>query len=89
MDSSNNIPDCLFLDVYVPAKAIQDPSLKLPVIYWIYGGAYTFGAKDQFEPVLPFYDGTGPIQQSQGNVIFFTSNYRVCVSSGYTTFGLG
>ncbi|KAL8763143.1 MAG: hypothetical protein Q9184_000988 [Pyrenodesmia sp. 2 TL-2023] len=69
--------DCLFLDIYVPAKAIDNPSLRLPVISWFYGGAYIFGGKDQFEPVLPFYDGTGLVQQSEGNVIFVASNYRV------------
>ncbi|KAL8784797.1 MAG: hypothetical protein Q9195_008896 [Heterodermia aff. obscurata] len=69
--------DCLFLDVYVPAKAVNDPSLRLPVISWFYGGAFTFGGKDQFQPVLPLYSGTGPIEQSKGNVIFVTSNYRV------------
>lgn len=70
-------PDCLFLDVYVPASAVQNPTLKLPVISWFYGGAYTFGGKDSFEPVLPFYDGSGIIQESDGNVIFVASNYRV------------
>ncbi|KAL8715444.1 MAG: hypothetical protein Q9220_000778 [cf. Caloplaca sp. 1 TL-2023] len=69
--------DCLFLDVYVPRKAVENPNLRLPVISWFYGGAYTFGAKDQVEPVLPFYDGTGLLQQSGGNVIFVASNYRV------------
>lgn len=69
--------DCLFLDILVPAKAIDNPSLKLPVISWFYGGDYKFGGKDQFEPLLPLYDGTGLIQASDGNVIFVTSNYRV------------
>lgn len=73
--------DCLFLDVYVPAKAVENPSLRLPVISWFYGGAYTFGAKDQVEPVLPLYDGTGLLQQSGGNVIFVVSNYRVSTFS--------
>lgn len=69
--------DCLFLDVYVPKKAIDNPSIRLPVISWFYGGAFTFGGKDQFEPVVPFYKGTGLLQQSGGNVIFVASNYRV------------
>ncbi|KAL8851638.1 MAG: hypothetical protein Q9221_003475 [Calogaya cf. arnoldii] len=69
--------DCLFLDIYVPKKAIDDPSLKLPVVSWFYGGAYIFGAKDQAEPILPFYDGTGLLQQSGSNVIFVASNYRM------------
>ena len=74
---SNIDTDCLFLDVYVPAAAVNNPSLKLPVISWIYGGAYTFGGKDQFGSVLPLYDGTGLLQESGGNVIFVASNYRV------------
>ena len=69
--------DCLFLDLYVPAQAIKDPSMKLPVISWFFGGAYILGAKDQFGDILPLYQGTGLIQQSGGNVIFVSSNYRV------------
>lgn len=69
--------DCLFLDHYVPAKAINNPYLKLPVISWFFGGGYQIGAKDEFEPLLPFYDGTGLLQASDGNVIFVASNYRV------------
>jgi carboxylesterase type B len=35
--------DCLFLDLYVPGKAIRDPvNSKLPVMNWIYGGAVSF-----------------------------------------------
>ena len=68
--------DCLFLDLQVPGRAVRDPSYKLPVIVWIYGGAYVFGSKDAFQP-LPFYDGSGVIRQSGGEVIFITLNYRV------------
>lgn len=33
--------DCLFLDLYVPAAAVDSPSTtNLPVVVWIYGGAY-------------------------------------------------
>ena len=70
--------DCLFLDIYVPAAAVKNPSLSLPVISWFYGGAYIFGGKDQFGDIVPFYDGTGLIQESGGSVIFVASNYRVC-----------
>lgn len=78
---TERVLDCLFLDIYVPTKAVNNPSLKLPVISWFYGGAYIFGGKDSFDPVLPFYDGTGLIEQSQGNVIFVASNYRVRISA--------
>lgn len=70
--------DCLFLDIYVPAAAVKNSSLRLPVISWIYGGAYINGGKDEYGDVLPFFDGTGLIQESGGHVIFVASNYRVC-----------
>lgn len=46
--------DCLFLDVYVPGKALKKGAAKLPVLVWIYGGAYMFGSKDTLQPMLPF-----------------------------------
>lgn len=74
---TNASEDCLFLDIYIPAAAVENPSLKLPVVSWYYGGAFFFGGKDQFGDVLPFYDGTGVLQQSGGNIIFVSSNYRL------------
>ncbi len=41
--------DCLFLNVWTPAER---KSAKLPVLYWIHGGAYVIGAASQ-----PLYDG--------------------------------
>jgi len=69
--------DCLFLDVYVPGKALKKPSLKLPVAVWIYGGAYVFGSKDTLQPELPFYDGSGLMGAANNNLIFVTMNYRL------------
>ena len=69
--------DCLFLDVYVPGKALKNPSLKLPVVVWIYGGGYVFGSKDSLQPELPFYDGSGMIGQSNNAMIFVAMNYRL------------
>lgn len=69
--------DCLFLDIYVPAAAVENPSLKLPVVSWFYGGDYTFGGKDQFGDIVPLYSGTGVLQESGGSIIFIASNYRV------------
>jgi carboxylesterase type B len=64
--------DCLFLDVYVPGKAWSS-DVKLPIINWIYGGAYLLGSKEGQ------YDGTPIIKASGGNVIYIAANYRVCV----------
>ena len=75
---SGGAEDCLFLDVYVPGSAVRSPKTKsLPVIHWFYGGGYVLGSKNQLQPLLPFYDGSGLITQSGGNVIFVASNYRL------------
>ena len=76
--ASGGAEDCLFLDIFVPGAAVRSPSsTKLPVIHWFFGGGYIFGSKDQLEPELPFYDGTGMISQSGNNIIFVASNYRL------------
>lgn len=62
--------DCLFLDLFVPGKAFKSPE-KLPVINYIYGGAFIVGAKDGM------YDGTPLVKQSSGNVIVVVGNYRL------------
>ncbi|KAF3482583.1 carboxylesterase family protein [Arthroderma uncinatum] len=71
--------DCLFLDIYVPGKALRENgSDKLPVIAWIYGGGYTIGSKDQaIEQGI--YDGTRLVQHAAGNAIVVTFNYRLSV----------
>lgn len=74
---SGGSEDCLFLDVYVPGRALRNPSLKLPVLVWLYGGAYVFGSKDTMAPHLPFYDGSGMIGQSNNGMIFVAINYRL------------
>lgn len=63
--------DCLFLDAYVPGKAFREENLKLPVINWIYGGAYIAGVKDGW------YDGTPVVKASGNNLIYVAANYRV------------
>lgn len=59
--------DCLFLNVWRPAGA--KPGAKLPVMVWIYGGAFLFGSgADQT------YSGT---QFANQGVVLVTINYRV------------
>ncbi len=65
------------MDLYVPAKALKNPSIQLPVVVWIFGGGYIFGSKDSLQPELPFYDGSGLIGQASGNMIFVAMNYRL------------
>lgn len=42
--------DCLYLNVYVPGKF--DPSKKLAVMVWVYGGGFWSGTS-----TLDVYDG--------------------------------
>lgn len=58
--------DCLYLDVWTPAKS---PSERLPVIAWIYGGGFTGGMTS-----APLYDGT---HFAQKGVVFVSISYRV------------
>jgi para-nitrobenzyl esterase len=60
--------DCLFLNVWTPAKAA---SAKLPVMVWIHGGGYQAGASHE-----PRHDGTALARKG---VVLVTVNYRLGV----------
>lgn len=58
--------DCLTLNVWSPeAKA----GAKLPVMVWIYGGAFRAGGS-----AMPYYDGT---ELAQHGVVLVSFNYRL------------
>lgn len=58
--------DCLYLNVWTPAKAAGD---KLPVLVWIHGGGYTEGSGS-----VPAYDGEGLARKG---IVVVTINYRL------------
>ncbi|HEU4618275.1 MAG TPA: carboxylesterase/lipase family protein [Gammaproteobacteria bacterium] len=58
--------DCLYLNVWTPAKTAAE---KLPVMVWIYGGAFAGGATS-----LPTYDGT---RLAQKGVVLVSVAYRL------------
>lgn len=58
--------DCLFLNVWTPAKG---PGDKLPVMVWIHGGGFNFGSAAQAE-----YHGR---RLAQKGVVVVTLNYRL------------
>ncbi|KXH45659.1 hypothetical protein CSIM01_09728 [Colletotrichum simmondsii] len=67
--------DCLFLDLYVPRTVIDKPPANpLPVVVWIYGGAFAFGSKNQLGPL---YTGQAVIAASNYQTIFVAGNYRL------------
>ncbi|MDZ8171676.1 carboxylesterase/lipase family protein [Microbacterium xanthum] len=59
--------DCLFLNVWTPDHA---DGQALPVMVWVHGGAYTFGAGSQ-----PLYDARRLV--ASGDVVVVTINYRI------------
>lgn len=67
----NSVPeprneDCLYLNVYTP----QADARRRPVLFWIHGGGFHFGAGSE-----PLYDG-GPLTE-RGDVVVVTINYRL------------
>jgi para-nitrobenzyl esterase len=71
--------DCLFINVWRPAAIA--PGKKLPVMVWIYGGAFLFGSGAQ-----PSYDGT---QFARQDVILVSPNYRLGRFGFFAFPGLG
>ncbi len=59
--------DCLVLNVWTPDGTADAPR---PVMVWVHGGAYTFGASSQ-----PLFDATSLV--TRGDVVVVTINYRV------------
>jgi para-nitrobenzyl esterase len=66
--------DCLFLNVWTPAKASRKTSLadggKRPVMFYIHGGAYNGGSG-----ASPWYEGTKLAKR--GDVVVVTVNHRL------------
>jgi len=58
--------DCLSLNVYAPSA----PGQGRPVMVWLHGGGFTFGAGSQ-----PVYDGSALARR--GEVVVVTANYRL------------
>ena len=65
--SKTSSEDCLYLNLWEPAGAKK--GAKLPVMVWIYGGAFVFGSGAQ-----PEYSGE---QFAKQGVILVTFNYRL------------
>ena len=66
--AGNMSEDCLYLNVWTPAKTTED---KLPVWVFIHGGGFNSGSGS-----VPLYDGEN---MAKKGIIFITINYRVNV----------
>ena len=58
--------DCLYLNIWTPVSA--QPGDKLPVFFWIHGGAFTHGSGAEKE-----FDGE---RFARNGVVFVSINYR-------------
>nr|XP_010973713.1 bile salt-activated lipase [Camelus dromedarius] len=67
--------DCLYLNIWVPQGG-SEVSYNLPVMIWIYGGAFLMGSS-QGANFLSNYLYDGEEIATRGNVIVVTFNYRV------------
>jgi para-nitrobenzyl esterase len=65
--------DCLYLNVWTPAKSGRE---KLPVLVYIYGGGFSNGAGCE-----PRYDGAG---MAQHGIVAVTLNYRLNIFGFFT-----
>ncbi len=63
---SGKSEDCLYLNVWSPAKSAND---RLPVLVWIYGGGFSFGSTSD-----PMYSGE---KLAKKGVILVSIAYRV------------
>lgn len=66
-DGKGNVSeDCLYLNIWTPAKV---PGEKIPVLVWIYGGGFSFGSTS-----TPVHNGE---HLARKGVVLVTLNYRV------------
>ncbi len=63
---SGKSEDCLYLNVWTPAKSAKE---KVPVLVWIYGGGFSFGSTSE-----PVYNGD---KLAKKGVILVSIAYRV------------
>ena len=63
---SGKSEDCLYLNIWTPAKSANE---KIPVLVWIYGGGFSFGSTSE-----PGYDGS---KLAKKGVVLVSIAYRV------------
>uniref|UniRef100_A0A8C9A733 Carboxylic ester hydrolase n=1 Tax=Prolemur simus TaxID=1328070 RepID=A0A8C9A733_PROSS len=74
-DDTYGDEDCLYLNIWVP-QGRKEVSRDLPVMVWIYGGAFLMGAGHGAN-FLNNYLYDGEEIATRGNVVVVTFNYRV------------
>ncbi|XP_050035762.1 acetylcholinesterase-like [Dermacentor andersoni] len=70
--NTNTTEDCLYLNIYLPARKLSESMPKYPIIVFIYGGSYYSGGNS-----FPFY--SGKYLAAHGNAMVVVPNYRLGV----------
>lgn len=71
--NTNSTEDCLYLNIYLPARKQSETSTPAyPIIVFIYGGGYYSGSNS-----FPFY--SGKYLAAHGNAMVVVPNYRLGV----------
>lgn len=81
-EMKNDNEDCLFLNVWTPAKDTASAVVKRPVMVWFHGGGYAYGSG-----AWPVYDGTRLARK--GDVVVVTVNHRLNVFGYLYLAGIG
>ena len=68
LETFRGMEDCLYLNIYTPQ--LSSKKSKLPVLFWIHGGAFQFGNGNAFLYGADYFMETGEI-------ILVTINYRL------------
>ncbi|XP_076370170.1 neuroligin-4, X-linked-like isoform X1 [Tachypleus tridentatus] len=63
----NYSEDCLYLNIYAPAKIAREP-IKLPVMVYLHGESYFWNSGNPYD---------GSVLSSYGNVVVVTVNFRL------------
>ncbi|XP_065284969.1 acetylcholinesterase-like [Dermacentor albipictus] len=73
VDNTNTTEDCLYLNIYLPARKLSERSIaRYPIIVFIYGGGYYSGGNS-----FSFY--SGKYLAAHGNAMVVVPNYRLGV----------
>ncbi|KAF1987591.1 alpha/beta-hydrolase [Aulographum hederae CBS 113979] len=70
MSEMNMNEDCLFLNLFVPKKQFEPGAKSVPVVNWIFGGAYNLGSKDNYNQAVL-------VKAAENNMIAIAANYRL------------
>jgi carboxylesterase type B len=70
--ASTQSEDCLYLNIYAPAATLAEPTAKLPVMLWIFGGGFKGGGGNETR-----LNGTWDVALTEGKLVVVTFSYRL------------